>query len=222
MWVRYGYRRLHVLLEREGWRINHKRVYRLYTEENLTMRTKSPKRRVSNKARLDRVEARAANDCWSMDFMSDELFNRRRIRLLTIVDHFTRESLAIEVDHRFTGHDVVSVLTRISASRGRPQTIRVDNGPEFTSKVLDQWAYLNKVQLDFSRPGKPTDNAYIESFNGRLRQECLNQNWFLSLGDARQKTETWRRDYNEVRPHSALGNLAPNEFASSGQVHLAG
>ena len=126
--VRYGYRRLHVLLEREGWRINHKRVYRLYTEENLTMRTKSPKRRVSNKARLDRVEARAANDCWSMDFMSDELFNERRFRLLTIVDHFTRESLAIEVDHRFTGHDVVGVLARISAGRGVPQTIRVDNG----------------------------------------------------------------------------------------------
>ncbi|MBA2115229.1 IS3 family transposase ISMra1 [Planctomycetes bacterium FF15] len=136
-----------------------------------------------------------------MDFMSDELFDGRAIRLLTIVDHFTRESLAME--------------------RTLPKTIRVDNGPEFTSKALDQWAYANQVVLDFSRPGKPTDNAFIESFNGSVRAECLNENWFLSLEDAQEKIESWRRDYNEHRPHSALGNLAPREFASSGQASLA-
>ena len=156
-----------------------------------------------------------------MDFMADELFDGRRLRLLSIVDHFSRESLAIEIGQRFRGQDVARVLTRISADRGLPQTIRIDNGPEFTSKALDQWAYANGVQLDFSRPGKPTDNALIESFNGRLRAECLNENWFLSLEDAEEKISDWRRDYNEQRPHSALGNLAPRDFASTGQTSLA-
>ena len=219
--VRYGYRRLHILLNREGWSVNAKRVYRLYTEENLTIRTRTPKRRVSCRTRQDRPEADRINDCWSMDFMSDELFDGRRIRVLTIVDNFSRESLATEVGQRFKGKDVVRILTRLAAQRGLPKTIRVDNGPEFTSKALDQWAYKNNVTLDFSRPGKPTDNAFIESFNGRLRQECLNENWFLSLDDARDKLESWRIDYNEHRPHSALGNLAPSEFASTGQASLA-
>ena len=145
--------------------------------------------------------------------MSDELFNGRRIRVLTIVDDFTRQSLAIEAGQRFRGEDAVAVLERVVRQRGRPQAIRVDNGPEFTSKALDQWAYWNKVELDFSRPGKPTDNAFIESFNGKLRSECLNENWFLSLSDAQAKLTAWRRDYNESRPHSALGNLAPSEYA---------
>jgi len=147
-----------------------------------------------------------------MDFMSDELFDGRRIRLLTIVDNFTRESPAITVDTSIGGSRVVEVLDRLARTRGLPKTIRVDNGPEFTSKVLDQWAYLNGVELDFSRPGKPTDNAYIEAFNSRLRQECLNENWFLSLEDAREKVDTWRQDYNGERPHGALGNLTPKEF----------
>lgn len=183
--VRYGYRRLHILLRREGWKINAKRVYRLYREENLSLRTKTPRRRVSCRKRMDRPAAARINDCWAMDFMTDELFDGRRIRLLTIVDHFTRESLAIEVGQRLTGRDVVCVLGRIGMERSLPKTIRLDNGPEFVSKVLDQWAYANKVTLDFSRPGKPTDNALIESFNGRLRAECLNENWFLSLEDAK-------------------------------------
>lgn len=143
------------------------------------------------------------------------------IRVLTIVDHFSRESLALEVGQRFRGQDVACVLARIGAERGLPKTIRVDNGSEFTSKALDQWAYANGVQLDFSRPGKPTDNALIESFNGRRRAECLNENWFLSLEDADEKIEAWRTDYNERRPHSALGNLAPKEFASTCQASLA-
>jgi len=155
------------------------------------------------------------NDGWSMDFMSDELFDGRRIRLLTLVDNFSRESLAIEVDQRIGGQRVVEVLMQLGKERGLPKTIRVDNGPEFTSKRFDQCAYLNGVELDFSRPGKPMDNGLIEAFNGRLRQECLNESWFLSLEDAREKVEAWRMDYNRERPHGALGNMAPLEYASS-------
>jgi putative transposase len=153
-----------------------------------------------------------------MDFMSDELFNRRRIKLLTLVDNFTRESLAIEVDERIGGYRVVEVLMGIAEERGFPEKIRLDNGPEFTSKQLDQWAYLNGVELDFSPPGKPTDNAFIESFNGRFRQECLNESWFLSLEDAREKVEAWRQHYNGERPHGALGNLTPMEYATAGEA----
>jgi putative transposase len=208
----YGYRRLHILLQREGWAVNHKRVYRLYKQEGLMMRPKKPRRHVTACRRIERMEARGPNDGWSMDFMSDELYNGRRIRLLTLVDNFTRESLAIEVDSHLGGHRVVEVLQHLRDERSLPKTIRVDNGPEFISKVLDQWAYLNGVELDFSRPGKPTDNAFIEAFNGRLREECLNENWFLSLEDARDKVGTWREEYNRLRPHSALGNLSPEEF----------
>ena len=214
--VRYGYRRLHILLLREGWRINHKRVYRLYTEECLNLRTKRPRRHRSARNRIGRMAPEATNDCWSMDFMSDQLFDGRRIRVLTIVDCHSRESLAVEARFSFRAVNVVDVLSRLVKARGAPKTIRVDNGPEFVSRVLDQWAYWNKVELDFSRPGKPTDNAFIESFNGRLRAECLDTSWFLSLPDARNKLEEWRKDYNEVRPHSALGNLTPCEYRSSG------
>jgi putative transposase len=216
--VSYGYRRLHVLLAREGWRVNHKRVYRLYKLEGLMMRPKRPRRHVTARRRMERSEALGPNDGWSMDFMSDELFNGQRIRLLTLVDNFTRESLAIEVDAHLGGHRVVAALQHINQGRSLPKTIRVDNGPEFISKVLDQWAYLNGVELDFSRPGKPTDNAFIEAFNGRLRQECLNENWFLSLEDAREKVENWREEYNKRRPHGALGNLSPEEFARMGDL----
>ena len=214
----YGYRRLHVLLQREGWVVNHKRVYRLYTLEGLMMRPKKPRRHVTAKRRMDRMEAVGPNDGWSMDFMSDELCSGQRIRLLTLVDNFTRESLAIEVDTHLGGHRVTAVLQRLSAARSLPQSIRVDNGPEFISKALDQWAYLNGVELDFSRPGKPTDNAFIEAFNGRLREECLNENWFLSLEDAREKVEAWRQEYNRQRPHSSLGNLSPEEFTKTKEL----
>jgi len=156
-----------------------------------------------------------------MDFMVDELYDGRRFRLLTIVDDFTRESLAVELGQHLTGGDVAGVLDRIS--RPRPERIRVDNGTEFTSKRLDQWAYLNGVKLEFSRRGKPTDNGLIEAFNGRLRAECLNENWFLSLDDAKAKVETWRQHYNGERPHSALGYLAPGEYAANErQVGKAG
>jgi len=147
--------------------------------------------------------------------MSDELYNGQRIRLLTLVDNYTRESLAIEVDQHLGGQRVVEILTLVALERSRPEKIRVDNGPEFTSKKLDQWAYINHVELDFSRPGKPTDNAFIEAFNGRFREECLNQSWFLSLEDAREKVEVWRSDYNRTRPHGALDNMSPEEFAET-------
>jgi len=213
--VSYGYRRLHVLLQREGYKVNHKRVYRLYKEEGLMMRPKRPRRSVAACRRVEKVNARYPNESWSMDFVSDELYNGQRIKLFTLVDNFTRESLAIEVAERMGGDRVVEVLMMVAAERGLPGMIRLDNGPEFTSKSLDQWAYLNGVKLDFSRPGKPTDNAFIESFNGRFRQECLNENWFLSLEDAREKVENWRLHYNGDRPHGALGNRTPLEYAAA-------
>jgi putative transposase len=169
--------------------VNHKRVYRLYQKEGLSLRKKRPRRHASAAQRMERIEAGAANECWSMDFVSDALYDGRRLRALTIVDNYTRECLAIEVDQGIGGEKVAGVLGRITMKRSTPKTIRVDNGPEFVSKVLDQWAYRNGVTLDFSRPGKPTDNAYVESFNGSLRDECLNVNWFLSLQDARGKIE---------------------------------
>ncbi|NIM96807.1 MAG: IS3 family transposase [candidate division Zixibacteria bacterium] len=212
--VGYGYRRLHILLWREGWNVNHKRVYRLYREEGLAMRSKPPRRRRACLKRKLRPLAFEKNECWSMDFMSDQLFDGRRIRVLTIVDNHTRESLAIHVSQRIRGCEVVEVLERAVKEHGKPQTIQVDNGPEFISKDVDLWAYWNHVKLDFSRPGKPTDNAYIESFNARFRLECLNEHWFLSLEDAREKIEVWRRDYNETRPHSSLGNVSPEEYAA--------
>lgn len=212
--VRYGYRRIHILLMREGWKINHKRVYRLYRREELQMRLKPPRRRVSVKARQESSTARRKNECWSMDFMTDELFDGRRIRILTIVDNFTRESLCTNAQQRFKGVDVAMTLDAVVQEHGRPSVIKVDNGPEFISKEVDLWAYANGVKLDFSRPGKPTDNAFIESFNGRFRQECLNQHWFLSLEDAKSKISAWREDYNKNRPHSSLGNRTPQEFAA--------
>lgn len=203
------------MLKREGWQINHKRVYRLYKLEGLGMRPKRHHRHVTGCRRMGRVDATHCNECWSMDFMSDELYNGQRIRLLTLVDNFTRESLVIEVDQPLSGQRVAEVLTLVAQERGTPEKIRIDNGPEFTSKKLDQWAYINHVELDFCRPGKPTDNAFIEAFNGRLREECLNQSWFLSLEDAREKVEGWRLDYNRTRPHGALNNRAPEEFAET-------
>jgi putative transposase len=211
--VRYGYLRIYIVLRREGLKINHKRVYRLYREEGLSMRMRGPRRHVSAARRMERPQTSAANQCWSMDFVLDALFDGRRIRALTVIDNHTRESLAIEAGQGISGEQVVNVMNRIIAMRGAPLTIRVDNGPEFVSRALDQWAYLNQVTLDFSRPGKPTDNAVVESFNGRLRDECLNTNWCMSLDDAQTKIEAWRNHYNESRPHTALGFVPPSEYA---------
>ena len=161
---------------------------------------------------MERPVISTINECWSMDFVADQLFNGQRIRALTVVDNFSRESLAITVDFALKAEDVVATMRHVQALRGTPQRIQVDNGSEFISLALDQWAYEQSVMLDFSRPGKPTDNPFIESFNGSLRDECLNVHWFLSLDDARDKIERWRQDYNEFRPHSSLGDQTPSEF----------
>ena len=198
--VRYGYRRIHVLLRREGWEVNAKRVYRLYKELGLQLRNKTPKRRLKAKLRDGRCQAVQENETWAMDFVHDQLATGRKIRVLTVVDTFTRFSPAIEPRFGFRAADVVEVLERIGREHGLPKAIRVDQGTEFVSRDLDLWAYQRGVTLDFSRPGKPTDNAFIESLNGKFRAECLNAHWFMSLDDARATCEAWRRDYNEVRP----------------------
>ncbi len=203
--VRYGYRRVQVLLRREGHRDNVKRIYWIYREQGLSLRLKRPRRNKAAKWRQPNQMCTAINELWSMDFVSDALFDGRKLRMLTVVDCFTRESLAIDLGQSLKGEDVVQTLNRICAARGLPQTIKTDNGSEFISKVMDCWAYEWGVEMDFSRPGKPTDNARVESFNGQLRQEYLNANWFLSLEDARTKIEAWRKKYNENRPHSLLG-----------------
>lgn len=214
--IRYGYRRIHVLLRREGWPINKKRVYRLYCELGLQLRAKRPRRRVSAAHRQPPKRlARQPNDAWSMDFVTDQAHHGERFRMLTVVDVYTRECLAIEPGQHLGGADVVAVLTRIAARRGTPRRIFCDNGSEFQSRLVDLWAYQNQVTMEFSRPGKPTDNAHIESFNGSFRDECLNVHWFSTLADAKVKIEAWRREYNESRPHRALNNLTPLEYAAT-------
>ena len=207
--VRYGYRRVHVLLRREGWRINQKKTRRVYRELGLQLRNKTPKRRVKAKLREDRRDATRPNETWAMDFVHDQLATGRKIRVLTVVDTFSRYAPVIDPRFSYRGEDVVRVLESVCARIGYPATIRVDQGTEFVSRDLDLWAYTRGVVLDFSRPGKPTDNAFIEAFNGRFRAECLNAHWFLSLADAREKLEDWRKYYNEERPHGAIGQKAP-------------
>jgi len=215
--VRYGYRRLHILLRREGWPVNHKRTYRLYAEEGLSIRPKVPRRKRAWRYRTGRPGASAPNEVWSMDFVSDQLFDSRPIRILAVLDAHTREALSIVPRASFRAFDVVEVLGRLARERGRPTTLKVDNGPEFAGCLLDQWAHLNGVEIDFSRPGKPTDNAHIEAFNSRLRAECRNACWFLSVADAQDRLEAWRREYNEERPHGSLRNLTPRQFADQAQ-----
>ncbi len=208
---RFGYRRLHVLLRREGWQVNHKRVHRLYRAAGLAVRKRARKRVARGRAPAQAPTA--PNQCWSLDFVSDALSWGRKIRMLTVVDAFTREALAIEVDTSLSGAQVARVLDRLVAARGAaPRTIRLDNGPELTSKALDQWAYAHGVHLDFIEPGKPVQNCFIESLNGRFRDECLNEHWFQSLPHVRRIVEEYRIDYNWRRPHSSLGNRTPEEF----------
>ncbi|WP_322790971.1 IS3 family transposase (plasmid) [Rhizobium indigoferae] len=214
--VRYGYRRVHVLLEREGWGTNIKRTYRIYKDLGLQLRNKTPKRRVKAKLREDRQMAVGPNDVWAMDFVHDQLATGKKLRVLTVVDTFSRYVPVLDPRHSYRGEDVVQTLERVCRKVGYPKTIRVDQGTEFVSRDLDLWAYAKGVTLDFSRPGKPTDNAFIEAFNGRFRAECLNQHWFLTLADAREKMEDWRREYNEFRPHGAIGNKVPISLMKSG------
>lgn len=208
---RFGYRRLHVLLRREGVIINHKRVERLYREEGLAVRRRNRKR-VARDGRGRAAAPARPNQQWGVDFVSDALAWGRRIRLFTVVDVFTREALAIEVDTSLSGGRAVRVLERLVLERGAPDEIVLDNGPELAGKAVDQWAYERGVWLRFIEPGKPVQNAFVESFHGRLRDECLDRHWFVGLNDARHTIEAWRQDYNRARPHSALGYRPPAEF----------
>ena len=210
--MRFGYRRLTAMLVREGMAANHKRVYRLYREEGLAMRIRQ-RRRIRWNGTVTSPAATRPNERWSMDFVSDWVSTGKVIRMLTLVDDCTRECPAIEVDTSLGGLRVRRVLDRIALERGLPEAIVLDNGPEFRGRALAAWSAERGVRLQFIQPGKPVQNAYVESFNGRLRDECLNTNWFTSLSDARRKIETWRQDYNQQRPHSSLNYLSPAEFA---------
>lgn len=210
---RFGYRRLTVLLRREFGAVNHKRVHRLYCAEGLQVRRRVRKRLAATQ-RPARVEPTTIGTAWSVDFTHDTLADGRTFRTLNIIDRVSRVCHAIVVDTGLPSVRVIREFERVAALVGQPAEIRVDNGPEFISRALDTWAAARGITLDFTRPGKPTDNGHIESFNGKFRDECLSQHWFLSLNDARQLIEDWRVDYNSVRPHSALGNLTPHAYCA--------
>lgn len=212
--VRFGYRRLTVLLRREGWRVNAKRIYRLYGDEGLTVRTK-PRKKLASRARVPLPTPTRPNERWSMDFVSARTADGRWFRTLTVLDVYTRESLALIADRSLTGVKVAASLTPIVQRRGAPTAITVDNGGEFVSRAMDAWAYAHHVRLEFIRPGKPVENAFIESFNGRLRDECLNARVFASTLEAQRVLDAWRHDYNHVRPHSALQDRTPAQWAQS-------
>jgi putative transposase len=212
-YIRYGQERIYKLLKREGWPDNHKRVRRIYREEELNLRSKRPRRSKAAARRMGRPDPTEVNECWAMDFVQDQLFDGKKFRAITIVDIFSRFCLAIEVKRSFKGIDVVEVMESLKTVQSvKPKTIRLDNGSEFIGKDLDNWASFNGVTLDFSRKGKPTDNAYCESFNGTFRDECLNTSWFLSLEDAIGKIDTWRTEYNTFRQHSSINDMTPEEM----------
>ena len=209
---RYGYRRLGVLLERRGYKANHKRLYGLYREEHLAVRRLRRKRLARPAAPVAMLLR--ANQEWSMDFVMDGLATGRMLRLLTVVDNYTRECLAIEVDSCLSSQRVTRVLEWVMEQRGKPERFRCDNGPEFTSRHFLAWCEERRIGLVHIQPGRPMQNGHVESFNGRLRDECLNANWFATLADARTKIEAWREEYNGERPHSSLGYRTPREFAA--------
>ena len=214
---RFGYRRLTILLRREGQNVNHKRVYRLYQQEGLAVRRRTRKRVASVQRPLVAAPEQVGQE-WSIDFTHDTLASGRSFRTLNVVDSYSRECLAIEVDTSLPAARVIRVLERVAAEHGLPKRLRLDNGPEFAGQMLDAWAYKQEVQLMFIQPGKPMQNGYVESFNGKFRDECLNQHWFIDLDDARELIETWREDYNTVRPHSALDYQAPVVYRQLTQV----
>lgn len=210
---RFGYRRIHDLLRAEGRQDNHKRVWRLYSEAKLAVRRrKKVKRPISERVTLS--QALSPNEVWSMDFVMDSLANARRLKCLTVADDFTHESIDITVDHGISGGYVVRVLEQAARFRGYPRAIRTDGGPEFTSRAFLGWAHAKGIEHILIEPGKPTQNAYIESFNGKFRDECLNEHWFETLAQARAEIAAWRRDYNEVRPHSSCNRMPPAKFAA--------
>jgi putative transposase len=217
---RFGCPRLHVMLRREGFNINHKRTERIYRQEGLILRIRRRKK-MSSLLRIELPKPNYPNHIWSMDFMRDNLANGRTMKVLSVVDEYTRKCFRIEADTSINGVRVARVLTEIGHIEGLPEIIIIDNGPEFISNALDVWAYKRGVKLTFIRPGKPVENAYIESFNGRFRDECLNENWFLTLEHARRIIEKWRDDYNNARPHSSLGYLTPEEFIRQESAGMA-
>ena len=219
---RFGYQRITVLLRREGWPVNRKRVRRLYRLQGLQLRMRIRRRKHMCLHRGPVPRAARTHERWSMDFVHDALFDGRAFRVLTVVDQYSRQSPVLEPAFAHSGRSVAEALDRVVAKLGPPSSITVDHGTEFTSKALEEWAWQRGVQLDFIRPGKPTENGHIESFNGRLRDECLNVNQFVTLDDARAKIEACRHDYNRNRPHSSLRNLTPHEFARQGQVTADG
>lgn len=210
---RFGYRRLYVLLRREGWTINHKKVYRVSGEEGLLVRTKRRRKHVS-RSRVPLPAASGPRERWSMDFVCDGLVGNRRIRIFAAIDDHTRECVCLEAGHTMSSKTVTSALDRAIARYQKPYGLTCDNGTEFTSNHFDAWAHHQRIDVNFISPGRPMDNGLIESFNGRLRDECLNVNWFESLDDARRILQRWRRDYNETRPHSSIGDLAPAVYAA--------
>ena len=212
---RYGYRRLGVLLGRRGYRVNHKRLYRIYCQEHLAVRRLRRKRLARPAVPVATLSR--ANQEWSMDFVMDGLATGRALRLLTMVDNYTRECLAIEVDSCLSSQRVTRVLEWVMEQRGAPAAIRCDNGPEFTSRHFLAWCEQRRIGLLHIQPGRPMQNGHVESFNGRLRDECLNANWFATMADARQKIEAWREDYNVQRPHSSLNYRTPREFAATAE-----
>lgn len=211
---RFGCPRIHLLLRREGLVVNHKRTERIYRDEGLSLRKRKRKKTAAQTRVILPIPGRP-NERWSMDFVTDSIVTGRRFRALVIIDDYSRECPVIEVDTSLGGRRVVGVLERMAETRGLPEVITIDNGPEFAGKALDEWAYRRGVKLNFIRPGKPIENAYAESFIGRLRDECLNENWFITLKHARDIIESWRIDYNEGRPHTSLGGLTPREFVEN-------
>jgi putative transposase len=214
---RFGYERLHILLTREGWQVGRKRVHRLYKLEGLQVRMRVRRRKRISLHRGPAPTATSGGQYWAMDFVHDQLSSGRKFRVLTVIDKWHRQCVALEADFALSGQSVVDAMIEIAQSRQLPYAITVDHGTEFTSKVLDEWCYLRGVKLDFIRPGKPTENGFIESFNGRLRDECLNVHEFTSMEQARTVLQSWQDDYNHRRPHGSLGNLTPSEYAMKGQ-----
>ncbi|MBK9295102.1 MAG: IS3 family transposase [Oligoflexia bacterium] len=208
---RFGSPRLYVMLRREGVIVNHKRVERIYQQEGLQIKKRKKKRQTAPLRIVTPLPERP-NERWSMDFVSDQLSNGKRFRTLNVVDDYTRECLAIEVNASLPGYKVIQVLEKVIDERERPKIIVCDNGPEFSGALLDEWSFKNNIKLDFISPGRPVENCFIESFNGRFRDECLNENWFINLEKAKEIIELWREDYNTARPHSSLNNLTPSEF----------
>jgi putative transposase len=213
---RYGYRLLHGMLKREGLVLNRKRTYRIYREEKLQVRTKRRKR-LPTKLRVEMAVPTSANQRWSMDFVSDQLATGQRFRILNIVDEHTRECVKQIVDFSISGQRVASVLDDLASRRGLPRGLVLDNGPEFTSKAMFLWSERTGVKLQFIEPGKPTQNAFVESYNGKFRDACLNEHWFVSIADARRTIEYWRTHYNTVRPHSSLADRTPEQFRLMGE-----